>query len=112
VLQDAFNRGMISEEQYARLEQLIEEGVIQPDEISSIQSVFHVLDTMDEAEPSTQLDKRFYAMLRAEEPSSGQRSGYAWGSSVWLRWAAVGILFVAGVVIGRYIASETNNDRV
>ena len=103
--------GKLSEEQRAQLERLIEDGVIQLDELQDVKSLSDAIQSVAAPEPSGQLDRKFHEMLK-EEQGKVLKSTPLLLSGPWMRWAAVGILFLVGVAIGRYTISEKREDRV
>lgn len=64
------NRGNLSAEEQAELEQLIESGDVDIESLTAFSSFADKLHTVQFPEPSKHLDERFYAMLSAEKKAA------------------------------------------
>jgi hypothetical protein len=110
-----YNAGLTTSHEEREIEQLIEQGLIDMEDLGAL-NVFHEsVIKMETAEPSANLDHSFYQRLSLEKKS---RKAFSWSS--FFSWpefapklAMASVTLILGVGIGYYLrpsASVTNND--
>ena len=93
------------------VEQLLESGVIQLEDLYELNSVHTKLVEMQAPEPTLALDDKFYTMLRKEKATS---TGFDWQAFFsWRvfapRLAFASVLLIAGFFAGRLMTSTPDN---
>lgn len=108
-----YNQGIASPEEHSVIEQLIDEGRIQLEDLKDTASLHRRLISMEMPGPSVKMDDQFYVMLKRERGASDQSSAlkefFLWPQGM-LRLAAAVLLLLTGIGIGRYFmpASSSN----
>lgn len=109
-----YNQGIASPEDQSVIEQLIDEGKIQLEELKDTESLHHQLLNMETPGPSAKMDDQFYAMLKRERGASDQSSTvkefFLWPQGT-LRLAAAVLLLLTGIGIGRYFAPTSSSNQ-
>lgn len=110
-----YNAGLTTSIEEREIEQLIEQGHIDMEELTSLNALHESVLKMETAEPSADLDHSFYQRLSLEKKS---RKGFSWSS--FFSWpefapklAMASVTLVLGVGLGYYVrptASTTNGN--
>jgi hypothetical protein len=102
---EKFNQQQLSSEEHTLLERLIEAGEVDIEELSGLSTMQRTLTKIDFADPSRDLDDRFYQMLALQKKKA---RGFDWKQfftfeSVGVKLALASVMLIIGVAIG-YVA--------
>ncbi len=107
-----YNHGIATPDEKLTVEQLIEQGLIQLDQLVDMETLHKDVLNLPTPSPSDKVDEKFYAMLEEEKkqikPSSAKEF-FLWPQGL-MRIAAAVLLLITGVAIGRYFAPAPVQD--
>lgn len=107
-----YNNNIASEEEKNELEQLLEAGLVQLDDLSDATELHSDVINLPVPAPSSSLDDRFYAMLkeakREVKASSSLGEIFMWPQM--MRIAAAVLLLISGIGIGHYFLPKTSEN--
>ena len=111
-LVNRYNSGIVSLDELAEIESLLENGFISLEELRDVQSLEDQLVKSSTPSPSSLLDEKFYAMLRREKQggqSFSWRSFFAWPEFA-PKLAFAPVVLCLGLAIGFYFRPSTKDD--
>lgn len=112
---DGFNTGRLDARQIQRLEQIIEEGEVDLTEFTELQDIYTRLVFDSSAEPSADLNSRFYSMLAAQKKKTSWSAKFneLWYSKPVVRWAYGLTLIGFGLAAGLLLkANDSSNSEI
>lgn len=104
--------GEASHEEVRQLENLIEQGEVQIEEVPDFDRLDTLLFQMDVPEPSAELDRKFHHMLKEEQRALAKENAPAMFSlRAWIpRLAFAAIALIVGLVLGYVVWSPNKKD--
>ena len=104
-LLEKYNNGNASEHDLIQVEQLLENGLIQLEDLHDLEVVSDKLERVEYPVPSPDLDVQFYQMLAAEKRRHERHSTKSWFtfSAFSPAFAFASITFIAGILLGYFI---------
>lgn len=107
-----YNAGIVTEEEKVIIEQLLEKGLIDLDDLQDVRDLNETLQRFEYPSPSPDLDVTFYQMLRKEQKSSAGFSFRNWfnvsGLAPGLAFAAA--TFLLGLAAGYVLFQQSPGD--
>ncbi len=99
-----YNSGNATDQEVREIEALLESGKIELNELTAVDKLQHVIDSMKFPSPSENLDDRFYQMLALEKRS---KDSFSWGKffswpELAPRLALASITLILGIGIGYF----------
>ena len=100
-----YNQGQADNSEKIKLEQLLEEGTIQLEDLADVESIQTDLLKLEVPSPSPKLNEQFYDMLKGEiqksKPLFSWKEFFAW-PQVMARLAFTMLILITGVAVGRF----------
>ena len=107
-----YNNSIASEEEKKELEQLLEAGLVQLEDLRDATELHRDVINLPSPTPSSALDDRFYTMLkeakRDVKASSSAKEVFMWPPM--MRIAAAVLLLISGIGIGHYFFPRTSEN--
>ena len=107
-----YNAGITTSQEEREIEQLIEQGLIDMEDLGALNTLHDSVMMMSTAEPSANLDHSFYQRLSLEKKS---RKAFSW--STFFSWpelaprlAMASVTLILGVAIGYYVKPGTGSN--
>lgn len=110
-----YNAGLATSDEMHEIEELIEHGLINMEELGALNTLHESVLKMDVAEPSSNLDHSFYERLSLEKKS---RKAFSWQSFFYWpelapKMAVASVTLILGIGIGYYLrpaGADSNNE--
>lgn len=107
-----YNHGLADESEKIILEQLLEEGIIQLEDLADAESIQSDLLKLEVPSPSPELNEQFYEMLKGEiqksKPLFSWKEFLAWPQMMG-RLAFTMLILIIGVAVGRFFFPEVES---
>jgi hypothetical protein len=110
-----YNQGLANDSEKIMLEQLLEKGAIQLEDLTDAESIQTDLLKLKVPSPSRKLNEQFYDMLKGEiqksKPLFSWKEFFAW-PQVMARLAFTILILITGVAVGRFFFPTEPNEKV